>query len=80
MKNLNLKNNEPFEIKIELLQSSKARNDPRILIEVSLINCQMHIKLPKFIFGRDLLDPKNQLERVMLSHDRRLIICDRIVI
>lgn len=80
MKNLILKNNEPFEIKIELSVSSKARNDPRMYIEVNQMANFIHIKLPKFIFGREVLDPMNQLERVMLSYDRRLLICDRVVI
>lgn len=79
-KNLILKNNEPVEIKIELSMSSKSRNDPRVYIEVNQMANFMHIKLPKFIFGREILDPLNQLERVMLSFDRRLLICDRVVI
>lgn len=35
VKNLILKNNEPFQIKLELSMSLKARNDPRMYIEVN---------------------------------------------
>lgn len=40
----------------------------------------MAIRLPKFIFFKELLDSQNPLERVMLSYDRRLLICGKIVI
>ena len=80
MKNLVLKNNEPFEVKIELSTGAKSRSDPRVYIEVKKISNLLNIRLPRFIFGREILDPMNQLERVMFSYDRRLIICDYVVI
>lgn len=40
----------------------------------------MKIRLPRFIFFKELLDAKNPMERVMLSHDRRLILCGPVVI
>ena len=79
-KNLILKNNEPYEIKIGLSVSSKSRSDPRIFIEVNQMSNCMEIKLPKFIFNGGILDPRNPLERVMLSYDRRLLLCDYVVI
>lgn len=34
LKNLILKSNRPFEIKIELSNTTKAKNNPRMMIEV----------------------------------------------
>lgn len=49
-------------------------------IEVDRTQHSMRIRLPKFIFYKELLDARNPLERVMLSQDRRLILCGKVVI
>ena len=59
MKNLILKNNEPFEVKVELSVGAKSRSVPRAYIEVNKTNNLLHIKLPRFIFGKEILDPMN---------------------
>ena len=69
-----------LEIKIELSTSHKAKTNPFNNIDADRVGQLLYVKIPKAIFWKELFDPNNFLERVMLSGDGRLLMCGKVVI
>ena len=69
-----------LEIKIELSTGNKAKANPLNNIFADKTGQMLSLKIPKSIFWKELFDPSNFLERVMLSGDGRLLLCGKVII
>ena len=67
-----------FEIRIDFTNNPKAKNNFMQFVEVNPEPNGLYIRLPKVIFFKEILEG-NQLDRVTLSKNGRLLMCGKIV-
>jgi len=62
------------------LVTDEVGSDPADNIKVLKRDNSVTIQLPKVLLFHKLIDPNNQMERVMMSNNGRLILCGKVII
>lgn len=73
-------NGELFDITIEIMGCKKDKKASKKYIGFMRISNSIKVQVPRCVFFKELINQKNWFDRVIMSGDRRIIMCGRALI